>query len=98
MLIFEWFHNHPALRYGRILFDISNIVYLFSIFMEKYKISKKLSFKKIKVLIAITFIIFVYRNYQRINYKIETYDYRPLKIFIIESMINNLIYKIILIR
>ena len=49
--------------------------------MEKYKVNKKFLLKKIYTLITITFLIFIYRNYQRINYEVENYNYQPIEKF-----------------
>ena len=81
LLLFEWFYNHPALRYGGYCLISAIFFIYFSIFMEKYKISKKIFLKRFTLLIFITFFIFIYRNYLRINYEITTYDYKPLKNF-----------------
>jgi hypothetical protein len=50
--------------------------------MEKYKFNKKLLSKRIYILITVTFIVFTYRNFLRIQNEIVTYKYKPLKEFI----------------
>ena len=81
ILLFEWFYNHPALRYGGYCLISSVLFIYFSIFMEKYKVNKKFLLKKIYTFITITFLIFIYRNYQRINYEVENYNYQPIEKF-----------------
>ncbi len=81
ILLFEWFYNHPALRYGGYCLIVSILFIYFSIFMEKFKIDKNLLIKKINFLILITLIIFSYRNYKRIDFETEFYNYKPLKNF-----------------
>ena len=49
--------------------------------MEKFKIDKNLLIKKINFLILITLIIFSYRNYKRIDFETEFYNYKPFKNF-----------------
>jgi len=76
-LFFEWFYNHPALRYGGyciislILFiPISNIIHTYNINYKRY-VNTAL------ILIMITTLIFVARNAKRIIYEIEFYGYDP---------------------
>ena len=82
ILLFEWFYNHPTLRYGGYCLITSIVFIYFSIYMEKYKFNKKLLSKRIYILITITFIVFTYRNFLRIQNEIVTYKYKPLKEFI----------------
>ncbi len=81
ILLFEWFYNHPALRYGGYCLIVSLIFIYFSIYMEKFKNDINLISKKIYFLIFVTIIIFTYRNYERVKFEIEFYSYKPLKNF-----------------
>ena len=79
ILLFEWFYNHPALRYGGYSL-IASIFFIFiSLFLEKFSISKENLIKKTKYLIIITALVFVSRNINRIHYEVKTYGYQPLK-------------------
>ena len=49
--------------------------------MEKFSNNIELISKKFNFLILITIIIFIYRNYERIKFEIEFYNYKPLKNF-----------------
>jgi hypothetical protein len=81
ILLFEWFYNHPALRYGGYCLIASVAFVYFSIFMERYEIKKKLINKRIYIIIFITALIFTGRNIDRIQYEVQNYKYQPLKYF-----------------
>ncbi len=81
ILLFEWFYNHPALRYGGYCLIASIAFISFSIYLEKFDINMKLLKKKIYILISITFIVFTLRNFKRIQYEVTAYNYKPLKEF-----------------
>ena len=79
LLIYEWFYNHPSLRYGgyhlfALLFFIP-----FSLFMEKRIIYNKNLIKKINTLFIIVILIFVSRNVMRIYKEIKIYNFNFLK-------------------
>ena len=46
ILLFEWFYNHPALRYGGYCLIVSVLFIFFSTFMERYKIKINLINKR----------------------------------------------------
>ena len=74
ILLFEWFYNHPSLRYGGYSL-ISLIIFIpFSIYISKFAIDKYFK-KKIIFLILISLIIFTGRNINRINEEIKKYNY-----------------------
>ena len=79
ILLFEWFYNHPALRYGGYCLIASIFFICASLLLEKYSISKKKLIKGIKCFVAIVVIVFVSRNINRIHYEVKTYDYQPIK-------------------
>ena len=92
ILLFEWFYNHPALRYGGYCL-IASLLFIFtSILLEKYSIDYSRVSKKITILIIITFTIFIYRNVNRINYEVKNYNYKPFKSFFYK--INNNAFKL----
>ena len=81
VLLIEWFWNHPALRYGGYCLIVSILFIFFSMFMENFKIEQKKLTKKILTLIIITFVIFSLRNFNRIQFEINTYNYKPFNNF-----------------
>jgi len=81
ILIFEWFYNHPALRYGGYCLISSIIFIYFSIYLEKYKLKNFIFTKRVYLIIALVFGIFISRNVNRINNEINIYEYKPLKVF-----------------
>lgn len=79
ILLFEWFVNHPSLRYGGYILVAFIFFIPLSLILESYK-NKILAIKKsVIILLIITIIIFVGRNIIRINDEINKYDYKPLR-------------------
>jgi len=78
ILLFEWFYNHPALRYGGYCLIALCSFFPFSIFLEKFKISNEKMKKGFISLILITIIIFTGRNIHRINQEVKKYNYKPI--------------------
>ena len=79
VLLFEWFYNHPALRYGGYCLITSYIFIYTSTVLERFKLDKVKIKKKMIALICITFLIFISRNVNRILYEVNTYKYEPFK-------------------
>ena len=79
ILLFEWFYNHPALRYGGYCLIALIIFLFFSIRLNKYKLENLKIQKRINTLILITIIIFLGRNLNRIMYEVKFYNYKPMK-------------------
>ena len=74
ILSFEWFYNHPSLRYGGFSL-LALIVFIpFAIYISKF-VSIKFFKQKIIFLIVLSLVIFVGRNINRINNEIKKYDY-----------------------
>ena len=72
----EWFYNHPALRYGgysilALVFFIPVSIYLSSFNNKVVDLGKKL-----KILVLLTFIIFVSKNINRIYDEKLKYGYQ----------------------
>ena len=66
ILLFEWFWNHPALRYGGFTLIALSIFVPLSLYMEN-KLDLKLKLKKkIIFLICLSFIFFNFKNVDRI--------------------------------
>jgi len=78
ILLIEWFYNHPSLRYGGYCIIALILFIPLSIFFEKNKISIKKFNKSTSILLILTVIIFVGRNFDRINKEIELYNYKPI--------------------
>ena len=78
ILFFEWFYNHPALRYGG--YNLIAIIIFLPI--SVYLSSKNIKFNNYKftssVLIILTVIIFSGRNMHRIYKEHVLYGYNPL--------------------
>ena len=80
ILFFEWFYNHPALRYGGYCLIASIFFILLSIILEKFSISKENLIKRTMYLMIIAALVFVSRNINRIHYEVKNYGYQPLKV------------------
>ena len=79
ILLVEWFINHPALRYGGYIL-IALITFIpISLILEKNQKKYSNSIFKFKILISITILVFIMRNFDRINNEINKYDYNPLQ-------------------
>ncbi len=77
VLLIIWFINFPQLRYGG-YFIVANIIFIpFCIYIINPLINKKIILKA-KILIAISLLIFTYRNIDRIIYEINFYNFKPL--------------------
>ena len=81
MLFFEWFYNHPSLRYGGYTLIASIFFIIVSIKFESFAIDKNKIKKKFIYLVAFSFLIFFCRNAVRINNEIVQYNFNPLKNF-----------------
>jgi hypothetical protein len=79
ILFFEWFFNHPALRYGGYCIIALLLFFPFSLILEKFNNTlKNLKIKFLSIILLI-FLIFFVRNFMRIIDENEKYDYKPLK-------------------
>ncbi len=74
ILFFEWFYNHPSLRYGGYSLIALIIFMPFSIYISKF-ISIKYFKEKIIFLIVLSLVIFVGRNANRIQNEVKKYNY-----------------------
>ena len=78
ILLLEWFINHPALRYGGFSLIALSIFIPLSIFFEsRLNLNFKLK-KKVTLLIYISFIIFSFKNVDRIIKETDKYNYNPM--------------------
>ncbi len=77
LLLLEWFLNHPALRYGGFTLIALFIFVPLSIFTEsRLNLNSKFK-KKITFLIFLSFIIFSFKNIDRILKESDKYKYNP---------------------
>ena len=99
IIFFEWFYNHPSLRYGGYSLIALIIFIPFSIFFSRF-VSIKFFKEKIIVLIILSLLIFVGRNVNRIDNEAKKYNYnlfsnpyyRLDKVhFRVDKLINSLI-------
>ncbi len=95
IFLFEWFFNHPAMRYGGyVLIGLPLFIYTSSI-LDKLNLTKKKIYTTTIIFILITVIIFVGRNLIRLNKEINFYNYNILKspYFFIEKNKPSIIYE-----
>tara|TARA_Y100000992_G_C21172159_1_gene446418 strand:- start:207 stop:800 length:594 start_codon:yes stop_codon:yes gene_type:complete len=78
LILFEWFYNHPALRYGGYCVIALIFFIPFSLYLDRKEISFKKYFRIALILVIISSSIFEIRNYSRIVKEIKIYDYKPL--------------------
>ncbi len=74
ILFFEWFYNHPSLRYGGYTLVALILFVPFSMFVSKF-ISIKYIKEKIIFLIILSLTVFSGRNIDRIHNEINKYNY-----------------------
>ncbi len=79
VLIFEWFTNHPSLRYGGYVLIFLILVLPVSILLENQKYNFKEKSKSIKILVLIIICIFASRNVSRLIDEHNIYNYNFLK-------------------
>lgn len=77
ILTFEWFYNHPALRYGGYCLICLLLFLPSSIWMSKFNINHKKYTQLVFSTILITLIVFILRNYNRIDNEHRIYGYKP---------------------
>ena len=77
-LLIEWFINHPALRYGG--YALFAIIFFMpvSIILAKFRNNFDQVYKKTKILFCIVVVVFLTRNYIRINDEYNKYNYSSL--------------------
>ena len=76
ILLFEWFYNHPSLRYGGYQLLCLALFLPFSNFMSNLNHSKKI-FLKTNILLIIALTIFFGRNINRLINENNKYDFDP---------------------
>jgi len=79
LLFFEWFYNHPALRYGGYCLIALLIFIPVSLYLSKFELKIKKIKQSFLILILITITIFIFRNFNRIQFEIVKYDFKPFE-------------------
>ena len=77
VLFFEWFYNHPALRYGGYVLICLLIFIPFSFMLSRNYHTEKSLFLRTKWLLTLCLVIFFVRNIDRINNEITKYNFTP---------------------
>ena len=79
ILFFEWFYNHPSLRYGG--YTLLALIFFIpiSIYLSQFMFDKKVLIKKIYFILMLTLLVFFTRNIIRINKEFKQYSYNPVK-------------------
>ena len=79
LLLIEWFWNHPALRYGGFVLVFLIMTFPFAILLSSQKFSFKKKLLQIKLILLIIFILFSFRNIDRLINEYNIYNYNFLK-------------------
>ena len=79
ILFFEWFYNHPSLRYGG--FALLALIFFIpvSIRLNQFQFNVLKLKKYIHFILLLTLLVFIGRNVSRINYEFKQYGYNPVK-------------------
>ena len=79
ILFFEWFYNHPSLRYGG--YTLITLIFFIplSLYLEKFELNPIIVKKKVYFLLILSTLIFVSKNLNRINNEYNKYNYNVLK-------------------
>ena len=79
ILFFEWFYNHPSLRYGG--YTLITLIFFIplSLYLEKFELNPIIVKKKVYFLLILSTLIFVSKNLNRINFEYNKYNYNVLK-------------------
>ena len=78
-LFFEWFYNHPALRYGGYSLIALIIFIPISLLISGYVFNLNILKKRIYFLMFLSTFIFLSKNISRISNEIDKYNYKPVK-------------------
>ena len=79
ILFFEWFYNHPSLRYGG--YTLITLIFFIplSLYLEKFELNSIIVKKKVYFLLILSTLIFVSKNLNIINNEYNKYNYNVLK-------------------
>ena len=79
LLLIEWFWNHPALRYGGFVLVFLIMTFPFAILFKNQKFTFKKKLLQIKLILLVIFIVFSFRNVNRLINEYNIYNYNLLK-------------------
>ena len=79
LLLIEWFWNHPALRYGGFVLVFLIMTFPFTVLFLNQKFSFKKKLTQIKLILLIVFVIFSFRNANRLIDEYNIYNYNFLQ-------------------
>ena len=79
ILFFEWFYNHPALRYGGYTLIALIFFIPISVHLSKFRFEPSILKKRIYFILLLTLLVFFTRNIIRINKEFKQYGYNPIK-------------------
>ena len=87
LLLIEWFWNHPALRYGGFVLVFLIMTFPFTVLFLNQKFSFKKKLTQIKLILLIVFVIFSFRNANRLidEYNIYNYNFLQNPNYLIDS-------------
>jgi len=72
LIFFIWFTNFPSLRYAGYIIVFFLIIFPFCIFFrKKVDLKRKQNLKKLSIILAISYLIFLSKNVSRINKELE---------------------------
>ena len=81
ILFFEWFYNHPSLRYGGFVLVFSIIFLPLNTFLSAIRSNRESLKVKSILLIFIVALVFEVRNIHRLNKEFKNYNYNFVKNF-----------------
>ena len=94
IFLFEWFLNHPAMRYGGyVLIALPLFIYTSSI-LDRLNLTNKKIFNLTIIFVLISIALFIGRNLIRLNKEINFYEYNIFAspYFFIEKNISSVVY------
>ena len=79
LFLIEWFMNHPTLRYGG--YNVIALIFFIPmcLYLQKLQIEYESFLKISTILILISLVVFVGRNFSRLDKELNLYKYEPLK-------------------
>ena len=78
-LFFEWFYNHPSLRYGGFVLLALIFFIPISIYLGQFKFNPLILKRNINFILLLTLLVFIVRNISRINNEFNQYSYNPIQ-------------------
>jgi len=79
VIFFEWFFNHPSLRYGGYCVIVLLLFIPFSFYLDQMNVNYTIYLKISLIFISISLITFEIRNSTRILNEVNIYNYKPFK-------------------